>query len=284
MACRGLLWVGTNVGVVLTIPLPRLEGIPIVSGHAATSFHALNGPVTVLSNLNTCCYPATAILNQNSEAYHELPSEQKAKEASNSAMKLNTMHYPSQPNDNTSFQISNMPVATSREASTSQEKCDVYGLYGDLLRANTFTESDDNIYESLPNSDSDFLLNANTLPEARSHTTSRRPKSLDLTSVPLREKMDSSSSSEDSSSTQSFISIPEMTSTSQFNSSSASSCPIDDSPLPMPKQTVNDAPKTVTVIMGGRGYQNIHKMNSVQRIQGDTNLNHAHILFWEMRA
>ena len=26
MASRGLLWVGTNVGIALTVPLPRLEG------------------------------------------------------------------------------------------------------------------------------------------------------------------------------------------------------------------------------------------------------------------
>ncbi len=30
MASRGLLWVGTNVGIALTVPLPRLEGVPII--------------------------------------------------------------------------------------------------------------------------------------------------------------------------------------------------------------------------------------------------------------
>lgn len=31
-ADEGLLWVGTSVGVTLVFPLPRLEGIPLVSG------------------------------------------------------------------------------------------------------------------------------------------------------------------------------------------------------------------------------------------------------------
>ena len=31
---------GTNVGIALTIPLPRLEGVPIISGKANISYHA----------------------------------------------------------------------------------------------------------------------------------------------------------------------------------------------------------------------------------------------------
>lgn len=47
MACKGLLWVGTNVGITLTVPLPRLEGLPIISGNINISFHAHCGPVTL---------------------------------------------------------------------------------------------------------------------------------------------------------------------------------------------------------------------------------------------
>lgn len=46
MACKGLLWVGTNVGISLTVPLPRLEGVPIISGNVNISYHAHCGPVT----------------------------------------------------------------------------------------------------------------------------------------------------------------------------------------------------------------------------------------------
>ena len=46
MTCnKGLLWVGTNVGLVLTIPLPRLEGVPIISGRFNVSYHGHLGPV-----------------------------------------------------------------------------------------------------------------------------------------------------------------------------------------------------------------------------------------------
>lgn len=48
LAGRGLLWVGTNVGIALTIPLPRLEGVPIISGRVNISYHAHYGPITFL--------------------------------------------------------------------------------------------------------------------------------------------------------------------------------------------------------------------------------------------
>merc|ERR1719273_876664 len=52
-AAKGLLWVGTNVGIALTIPLPRLEGVPIVSGRANISYHAHFGPVRMFLTLTT---------------------------------------------------------------------------------------------------------------------------------------------------------------------------------------------------------------------------------------
>lgn len=48
LACKGLLWVGTNVGISLTIPLPRLEGVPIISGRVNISYHAHFGPISFL--------------------------------------------------------------------------------------------------------------------------------------------------------------------------------------------------------------------------------------------
>ena len=52
-ASKGLLWIGTNVGMALTIPLPRLEGVPIVSGKANISYHAHFGPVRMFLTLST---------------------------------------------------------------------------------------------------------------------------------------------------------------------------------------------------------------------------------------
>jgi Rho guanine nucleotide exchange factor 10 len=53
MACKGMLWVGTNVGISLTVPLPRLEGVPIISGNVNISYHAHCGPVTFFQPLIT---------------------------------------------------------------------------------------------------------------------------------------------------------------------------------------------------------------------------------------
>ena len=42
-AYKGSLWVGTSNGFVLTLPLPRLEGVPQIKGdgvHAVNSYNA----------------------------------------------------------------------------------------------------------------------------------------------------------------------------------------------------------------------------------------------------
>lgn len=64
MACKGLLWVGTNVGFTLTVPLPRLEGLPIVSGNINISYHAHLGPVTFFLPLITKSSAAASQMSQ----------------------------------------------------------------------------------------------------------------------------------------------------------------------------------------------------------------------------
>ncbi|XP_051962088.1 rho guanine nucleotide exchange factor 10-like protein [Xyrauchen texanus] len=48
LICQGLLWVGTAQGVIVTLPVPRLEGIPKITGKGMTSLNAHNGPVEFL--------------------------------------------------------------------------------------------------------------------------------------------------------------------------------------------------------------------------------------------
>ncbi|XP_068186264.1 rho guanine nucleotide exchange factor 10-like protein [Antennarius striatus] len=48
LICQGLLWVGTNQGVILTFPVPTLEGIPKITGKGKTSLNAHCGPVDFL--------------------------------------------------------------------------------------------------------------------------------------------------------------------------------------------------------------------------------------------
>lgn len=70
MACKGLLWVGTNVGICLTIPLPRLEGVPIISGRVNISYHAHFGPISFLLALQ----PKSNNSNSNYYVYNNVVS------------------------------------------------------------------------------------------------------------------------------------------------------------------------------------------------------------------
>ncbi|ELK10066.1 Rho guanine nucleotide exchange factor 10 [Pteropus alecto] len=48
LVCHGLLMVGTSLGVVVALPVPRLQGIPKVTGRGMVSYHAHSGPVKFL--------------------------------------------------------------------------------------------------------------------------------------------------------------------------------------------------------------------------------------------
>jgi len=52
LATRGLLWIGTNVGVIVTLTLPRLQGLPLLHSCLNVALHRHIGPVTILLNLN----------------------------------------------------------------------------------------------------------------------------------------------------------------------------------------------------------------------------------------
>ncbi|XP_072308272.1 rho guanine nucleotide exchange factor 10-like protein isoform X3 [Eucyclogobius newberryi] len=45
LICQGLLWVGTAQGVIVTLPVPKLEGIPKITGKGMISLNAHCGPV-----------------------------------------------------------------------------------------------------------------------------------------------------------------------------------------------------------------------------------------------
>ncbi|XP_069091919.1 rho guanine nucleotide exchange factor 10 isoform X2 [Pleurodeles waltl] len=49
LVCHGLLLVGTNLGIIVALPVPRLQGIPKVTGRGMVSYHAHNGPVKFLA-------------------------------------------------------------------------------------------------------------------------------------------------------------------------------------------------------------------------------------------
>ncbi|RWS11802.1 rho guanine nucleotide exchange factor 10-like protein [Dinothrombium tinctorium] len=51
LATRGLLWIGTSVGIIVTLTLPRLQGVPLVSGCLNVALHRHLGPVNILLSL-----------------------------------------------------------------------------------------------------------------------------------------------------------------------------------------------------------------------------------------
>ncbi|KAL7293203.1 hypothetical protein TKK_0013347 [Trichogramma kaykai] len=173
MACKGLLWVGTNVGISLTIPLPRLEGVPIISGRVNISYHAHFGPITFLLSIQNMSkssmgYPKDEepeeeqvqlrnkdVSEQNGHAQQQ-KSDRASLDASNASnMSANMIKFKQQ--------LANSPVMSRRKRSkeneyrgsktlprglgcgggflsssmsssqSSGENCDVYGLYGDLM-------------------------------------------------------------------------------------------------------------------------------------------------------
>ncbi|XP_053725045.1 rho guanine nucleotide exchange factor 10-like protein isoform X1 [Synchiropus splendidus] len=48
LICQGLLWVGTAQGLIITLPVPKLEGIPKIKGKGMVSLNAHCGPVEFL--------------------------------------------------------------------------------------------------------------------------------------------------------------------------------------------------------------------------------------------
>uniref|UniRef100_A0A3P9MQX5 DH domain-containing protein n=1 Tax=Oryzias latipes TaxID=8090 RepID=A0A3P9MQX5_ORYLA len=57
LICQGLLWVGTNQGVILTFPVPTLEGIPRITGKGRASLNAHCGPVDFLVSASRTLVP-----------------------------------------------------------------------------------------------------------------------------------------------------------------------------------------------------------------------------------
>nr|XP_020485961.1 rho guanine nucleotide exchange factor 10-like protein [Labrus bergylta] len=64
LICQGLLWVGTSQGVILTFPVPTLEGIPKITGKGMTSLNAHCGPVDFL--VSTTSTLASDLLRRDS--------------------------------------------------------------------------------------------------------------------------------------------------------------------------------------------------------------------------
>ncbi|XP_067244122.1 rho guanine nucleotide exchange factor 10-like protein isoform X3 [Chanodichthys erythropterus] len=57
LVCQGLLWVGTAQGIIITLPVPKLEGIPKITGKGMMSLNAHCGPVDFLVAFSSTLSP-----------------------------------------------------------------------------------------------------------------------------------------------------------------------------------------------------------------------------------
>uniref|UniRef100_A0A8C9WQT4 Rho guanine nucleotide exchange factor 10 like n=1 Tax=Scleropages formosus TaxID=113540 RepID=A0A8C9WQT4_SCLFO len=58
LVCQGMLWVGTAQGVIVALPVPKLEGIPKITGKGMTSLNAHGGPVDFLVATSSLLSPS----------------------------------------------------------------------------------------------------------------------------------------------------------------------------------------------------------------------------------
>ena len=222
LAGRGLLWVGTSVGVTLTIPLPRLEGVPIISGRGNISYHAHCGPVTYLQVLSAPAPRAPAPAAQRESVILEEAApdgagrllEKRRSDTSLSESRKNVrlparfsspslLRKRSRDRDNMTRRLSKtLPRGVGLLSASGSVLDDVYGLYGNLLNLPGFDESRElgDIDAQLRRSDPELLAG---LPhkiaslDRRLELRNGRPRSLDLStwSVDSRSSAQTTSSS-----------------------------------------------------------------------------------------
>lgn len=316
MACKGLLWVGTNVGISLTIPLPRLEGVPIISGRVNISYHAHFGAITFLLALQPrgtgSDGPRPSVSASSSSASSSGGSTADPGEERRLEKQMSDGALVSPPAPRLRHQLSSPVVlrrrtpredAAARRASKTlprgafsalsalggSQDCDVYGLYGDLMNVRDYEEdgtrlAPDGTYETLRRSDPELAAipgKVSTL-DRRLRIKSSRPRSLDLSNWSVDSRSSSlytSSGSEDSVQVPSLLMPP------------PSPAPAQSLPS-QPRQDTTPAknaepPRTVITLMGGRGYVNWRRPAGDKGKPGapnpETNSNDAHIVLWEMK-
>lgn len=140
MATRGLLWIGTNVGMIATLSLPRLKGAPLVSGGVNIALHRFLGPVNILINLTAGseCMPHSPFNTKQSTS-----SKQHAKNDEAEAIYgqyadlMNVGDYittgKKNNNDKLSWEFSNMNISAMNNSDDSVSTASSGAIYQDGL-------------------------------------------------------------------------------------------------------------------------------------------------------
>ena len=285
-AAKGLLWVGTNVGIALTIPLPRLEGVPIISGKANISYHAHFGPVRMFLPLQQKVVTSEPVMARRPTA-QQLPDADTASPAAGGSARppayrkqmsesgISSMSSSGSATPQLSKQVSS-PVLRSRSVTSrdlvppsrkpsktlprgftlgpgSESSGDsVFGLYGDLMNVENYecssTNNLDTSSKDVHNSDPEL----DTIPyrigtlDRRVAFKSNRPRSLDLSSWSVESK---GSSQTTSSSDGSQKTSPSVSRTASCASDSVTS----ESSWSSSKTTGSSGTKTKTLTQDNQG-------------------------------
>ena len=251
-AAKGLLWVGTNVGIALTIPLPRLEGVPIVSGRANISYHAHFGPVRMFLTLTTSVAEPVSPSRRGPDQTRIIEEEpgQVGPGGARPPVQGVVRRGPALPPRKNSKTLPRGFSLSQYEAVAGDS---VYGLYGDLLNVRDYEcDSTDLARVCQENHKSDPELDTiqyrvSTL-DRRVTMKSQRPRSLDLSSWSV------SSHNTSSSDTCSDLTSPALSRNASFVSNTETSVRRNVSCKSRPASKTETVQRTVTTLMGGRGY------------------------------
>ncbi|CAL1277316.1 unnamed protein product [Larinioides sclopetarius] len=317
VACKGLLWVGTNVGILLTVPLPRLEGVPIITGRVSLAYHAHQGPVQLLLSLQPKAMslpvlsspvtrrPASADGDEESLIS---PRSRVMKQVSDSVLpsSVSNKKFASGPKSNLSEVHASGAKTLPRGMSLCthissqgniEESNDVYGLYADLMNVQDYEkDSQEKLYERLNHSDPELVhFHLNTL-DRKVQQKSGRPRSWDLSTMAVSEDSDSSAAYDTASTATSTatteISMPSPESTCDEIHSPVKKISDESRSLPThvtlgrtvykstPKTVTDSTQKTVLMLTGGCGYTNWRKLEK----DNDPKLClDAHVMIWEVK-
>ncbi|XP_052553035.1 rho guanine nucleotide exchange factor 10 isoform X3 [Tympanuchus pallidicinctus] len=145
LVCHGLLLVGTNLGIIVALPVPRLQGIPKVTGRGMVSYHAHNGPVKFL-------VMATSINKKNkNKLRNSLPRGSESKDKD----QRNVLHSDRPGSSNSSNPDTSVWLGGS--AGSIAQKSDLSSSSGSLTSSSLeHRPEDSNIYELLKDQNISF--------------------------------------------------------------------------------------------------------------------------------
>ena len=332
-AAKGLLWVGTNVGIALTIPLPRLEGVPIISGKANISYHAHFGPVRMFLPLQQKVHAAEPIMSRKHQNVSHVPSLPESEMVGKHVYKkqlsesgISSGHStPSSLNKQFSSPVLRSRSITGKDVVNQHRKSSktlprgftlgpgsessgdsVFGLYGDLMNVDNYDCDNSHLDTStkeLHTSDPEL----DTIPykigtlDRRVAFKSCRPRSLDLSSWSVNSKASSHTTSSSDSSHKTSPSISRTASCASDSNNSESSwistktssstrtrtaTLTQEQTKEEPKEKVKHetVQRTVTTLMGGRGYiqwRGTHLDKNKTSHLAQINNSDAYLVIWD---